>query len=283
MKKQLLTIFTAVLSIASVNAQDTLFSANQFTGGFENMSTINADADTLGWGIYDITTAPYTFASQGEVLGSQSWYDPNNDGTGINLTPDNWVISPAVDLSNYDAATLTFGRGSTWDDGTSSEVYSVYAVSVADPTTLGTALNAATSLLDETIITADAWATKTVSLTTLAGQANVYVAIRHHNSTGFDYLMVDDLVVSATSSASIKENNLNVSVYPNPANDVVNFKLNGEATSVSIIGLDGKVYSTTSISGNTTSVNVASLASGIYVYEIVAENGSVTRSTFVKK
>ena len=51
----------------------------------------------------------------------------------------------------------------------------------------------------------------------------------------------------------------------------------------SIIGLDGKVYSTTSFNGNSTSVNVASLASGIYVYEIVAENGSVTRSTFVKK
>jgi hypothetical protein len=109
MKKQLLTIFTAVLSIASVNAQDTLFSAKEFTGGFENMSTINADSDTLEWGIYDVTGAGFTFDAQGEVLGSQSWTLDNGP-----LTPDNWVITSVMDLSNYDAATFTFGRGATY-------------------------------------------------------------------------------------------------------------------------------------------------------------------------
>ncbi len=94
---------------------------------------------------------------------------------------------------------------------------------------------------------------------------------------------LDDINIKRLSAAGIDENSIFASVYPNPANDVLNFDINGNATSVSIIGLDGKVYSTTSFNGNSTSVNVASLASGIYVYEIVAENGSVTRSTFVKK
>ena len=278
MKKQLLTIFTAVLSIASVNAQDTLFNASEFTGGFVNMTRISADTDTLDWTIFDLTGAGFSFDAQGEVLGSQSWTSANGA-----LTPDNWVISPVLDLSNYDAATLTFGRASSYAFANLSEKYAVYAVNASDPSTLGATLAASTALFTEQIITPDNWLTKTVDLSALAGQANVYVAFRHFDCTDYELLVVDDIVVSATSSASIKENNLNVSVYPNPANDVVNFKLNGEATSVSIIGLDGKVYSTTSFNGNTTSVNVASLASGIYVYEIVAENGSVTRSTFVKK
>jgi hypothetical protein len=255
-----------------------LFNASQFTGGFENMSIINADTDTLDWGTYNIAGETLTYEAQGEVLGSASWTSANGP-----LSPDNWIISPVLDLSNYDAATFTFGRGTTYAFQNLSEKYAVYAVNPADPATLGSTLNAATALLVEQVITPDQWVSKTVDLTALAGQANVYVAIRHFDCTDYVLLFIDDLVVSATSSASIKENNLNVSVYPTPANDVVNFKLNGEATSVSIIGLDGKVYSTTSISGNTTSVNVASLASGIYVYEIVAENGSVTRSTFVKK
>ena len=278
MKKQLLTIFTAVLSIASVNAQDTLFSANQFTGGFENMTRINADTDTLDWTIFDLAGSPFSFAAQGEVLGSQSWTTANGA-----LTPDNWVISPVLDLSNYDAATLTFGRASSYAFANLSEKYAVYAVNSSDAAAVGAALASATALFTEQITTPQNWLTKTVDLSSFAGQANVYVAFRHFDCTDYELLVVDDIVVSATSSASITENNLNVSVYPNPANDVVNFKLNGEATSVSIIGLDGKVYSTKSITGNTTSVNVATLAAGIYVYEIVAENGSVTRSTFVKK
>lgn len=278
MKKQLLTIFTAVLSIASASAQDTLFVGESQTVGFGDMSTIDADADTYGWAIGDMTGAGTTFDAQGEALTSNSW---KGGGVGA-LTPDNWVITPALDLSAYATATLTFGR-SSYEVDYAGENYSVYAVVSADANAVGTALSGATALYTELIATGDEWLTKTVDLTSVAGYANVYVAFRHHDCTDMNLLTVDDIIVSADGVNTVKENNLNVLVYPNPANDVVNFKLNGNATSVEIIGLDGKVYSSTSVNGNSTSVNVSELASGIYVYEIVAENGSITRNTFVKK
>jgi len=81
----------------------------------------------------------------------------------------------------------------------------------------------------------------------------------------------------------ISENTITASVYPNPATDVLNIKLNANATSVSVLGMDGKVISTESVNTNTLAVNVADLVAGVYVYEIVAENGEVVRNTFVKK
>ncbi len=81
----------------------------------------------------------------------------------------------------------------------------------------------------------------------------------------------------------VDENAITASVYPNPANDVLNINLSANATSVSIIGMDGKVISTEAINANTAAVNVSNLVAGVYFYEIVAENGTVVRNTFVKK
>lgn len=83
--------------------------------------------------------------------------------------------------------------------------------------------------------------------------------------------------------AGVEENAITASVYPNPANDVLNINLSANATSVSIIGMDGKVISTEAINANTAAVNVSNLVAGVYFYEIVAENGTVVRNTFVKK
>lgn len=83
--------------------------------------------------------------------------------------------------------------------------------------------------------------------------------------------------------AGVDENSMSASVYPNPAADVLNIKLTENATSVSILGMDGKVISTESVNSNLVAVNVSNLVSGVYFYEVVAENGTVIRNTFVKK
>jgi|TARA_B110000305_G_scaffold224470_1_gene270052 hypothetical protein len=82
--------------------------------------------------------------------------------------------------------------------------------------------------------------------------------------------------------AGINENTVEAKVYPNPASDVLNINASNEVSSVSIIGMDGKVISTTEANGTTTSVNVAALNAGVYFYEVVTIEGTV-RNTFVKK
>lgn len=81
----------------------------------------------------------------------------------------------------------------------------------------------------------------------------------------------------------IAENATTASVYPNPANDVLNFNLNGSATSIEILSLDGKVVASQNVTGTSASVNVAALTSGIYMYQVTTTNGVVTTNKFVKK
>jgi hypothetical protein len=81
----------------------------------------------------------------------------------------------------------------------------------------------------------------------------------------------------------LTENEIVSSVYPNPASDVLNINLKASATSVSIISMDGKVVSTQNVTSNTVAVDLSNVLAGAYIYEIVAENGTVIRNTFVKK
>lgn len=103
------------------------------------------------------------------------------------------------------------------------------------------------------------------------------------DTTNWDLQIALSVFPVVEFEAGVNENTINASVYPNPANDVLNIKLTENATSVSILGMDGKVISTESVNSNLVAVNVSNLVSGVYFYEVVAENGTVVRNTFVKK
>lgn len=89
----------------------------------------------------------------------------------------------------------------------------------------------------------------------------------------------DCVTITVTDGlTSIEENSNSFSVYPNPANDVLN--INGEnINTIEIINLVGQVVATT----NSTSVNVANLANGAYFVRVNFNNGEVAAQKFIKK
>ena len=90
-------------------------------------------------------------------------------------------------------------------------------------------------------------------------------------------LWLDEVVIGTT--LSVDENTLTTSVYPNPANDVLNIVASEEIANVSILGLDGKLVATSA----TSTVNVADLISGMYIYQVTTTSGKVSRDSFMKK
>ncbi len=73
----------------------------------------------------------------------------------------------------------------------------------------------------------------------------------------------------------INQNNL--SVYPNPANDVVNIK--GEFTEVSLINSLGNLIFTT----KNKTIDLSTIPAGMYILKIDSVNGSVNKKLYVKK
>ena len=76
-----------------------------------------------------------------------------------------------------------------------------------------------------------------------------------------------------------------VSLYPNPANDVINVQCtmnNVQVTALEVFDVYGKLINTVNVIDNPTQINVSNLASGMYFVRVTTEQGVATNS-FVKK
>ncbi|MBP0905227.1 T9SS type A sorting domain-containing protein [Mariniflexile gromovii] len=75
---------------------------------------------------------------------------------------------------------------------------------------------------------------------------------------------------------------MEVVLYPNPANHVVNIKRNKgiQITSIELFDISGKKVNINLSSNNT--INVNNLSDGIYLLNIFSENGAVTKKLIVK-
>jgi hypothetical protein len=80
------------------------------------------------------------------------------------------------------------------------------------------------------------------------------------------------------------ENNLGLRVFPNPANEVINISLNKEVSAtITLLDVSGKVVRTQALNGISTSINTASLNSGVYFVTINDGTSVSTQKVVIKK
>lgn len=103
-------------------------------------------------------------------------------------------------------------------------------------------------------------------------------------TSGGNFSSEDFGLFKTSSEAGISEIAFeNLTIYPNPASDVLNveFNVDAEEVSVSILDLSGRMIATENGSTAVT-FNVGDLASGSYLVRISTENGSYTENVVIK-
>lgn len=186
--KKLLLISSMLLSVLG-------FSQVYFSDNFD-------DEDISNWTIYDEDGDTYMWETV--ALGSPNTpaiasYSYDN-ATFTALSPDNYIVSPAIDLSTATSAILKF-KVKTQDPAWPNETYSVYVAT----TNSVAAFLANPALLSENAAsngTGGVFYGKTVDLSAFAGQSQVYVAFRHHDSTDNFSLHIDDVSVEAAPATA---------------------------------------------------------------------------------
>lgn len=93
-----------------------------------------------------------------------------------------------------------------------------------------------------------------------------------HDNNGMVY-SVDWL--NGAPAASLDENAVNSSVYPNPANNEVKVNLEGATNATFVLyDLNGKEV-LSSVVSNTSSVNVSGIKDGLYVYKVISNDSEL--------
>ena len=152
---------------------------------FAEFTLVDNDGDGYNWQYYNNTGLETGLMTTHEGMGviSSASYVNDDNGGGAAVTPDNWLISPVVDLGG----SLTFwalGQDADWCD----EVFGVYVC-------IGESTNPA----DFVQVGADKTATGEYmlceyDLTPYAGQTGRF-AIVHHNVTDMFMLNIDDITL----------------------------------------------------------------------------------------
>ena len=208
-----------------------------------------------------------------KCLTSRSW----SSGQG-NLNPDNWVYSYGIDLTSFntsDNITLSWKvRGEL--SGLAHEYYNVYAATSNQKS----AFEASSVKIGEyaDAVGADGvFVTRSLNISSLAGNT-VYIAFRHQNISGSQFIInIDDVSIN-TAALSVDDFTAeNFKHYYNPETENLILK------SI-IVALEGiELYNTLGqkvlnkkLSKSEEILNLSSLAEGIYIARISSENTTKT-------
>ena len=173
-----------------------------------NLTLIDANNDGMNWVVY-----PYYGYGGGNCIKSVSW-----QGSQINV--DNFIVTPRVTAS--DQCSISFMAHDSDMPGIAP-----------DPEHFGIAVSTAGNTNASDFVMVQEWNSTgtytqyTADLSAYAGQ-EIYIALRHFNTTGSTYyLIVDDIHVTGMSG-DVPQSAIGVNVYSN--NELVAMLNHGETT-----------------------------------------------------
>jgi hypothetical protein len=218
---------------------------------------LDEDGDSYNWTMID-----YNFNS-----GSYAAMSASFDNDFGELTPDNYLITPQLDI-NTDNLELRFWVAAQ-DPDWAEEKFSVMV------STTGTAPADFTEIYTETL-SSDVWSEVVLSLADYNGEL-IYIAIRHWDCTDMYQLVLDDFLIDFETGISETLAPI-ANIYPNPSTGLVNISsANGAEISVSNM-LGQEVYRTVSTQDVLT-IDASTWGQGSYMVRVI-ENGEVSVMKF---
>ena len=261
--KKITLLFFALFTVASFS-QVTVWSDDFNDEDISDWTTTDSDGDGINWGdISAVGDGMGGFVTPISLI-SRSWQ-------GTPLTPDNWVVSPAIDLSTATAPIslnwITQVAAQSWDQ----EKYSVHVGTSDDISVLVNATASMTEVLGDAGDTGTP-TPHTLDLSALAGETTVYVAFRHWDCTDQDFISIDDVTVEA-QSLSIEEftaNTFNHSYNKNTD------KLTLESSSVPFNNVDifniiGQRVINQTLTQSKEVIDMSNLKDGIYLVKVISQ------------
>lgn len=169
-----------------------------FEGDVSAWTLVDSDNDGFNWEQHINTGTGNYSTHSGDGCMTSASYDNN---TSTALFPDNWLISPQVELGSSVSFWAT-GQDASYAD----EHFAIYV------STTGTNISNFTQISEEFVSTGE-YMEYTASLSAYTGQMG-YVAIRHFNVSDMFYLDIDDFSIYSISTPASAWTTINNATSP---------------------------------------------------------------------
>ena len=232
----------------------------------EGWSFVDSDNDGNNWTWENSSSTPHMTTYEGIGCIYSASY------ASVALTPDNWAISPAIQIENGPITVSFYAKGQ--DADYAAEHFQIYAGTSADVTAM-------TAVSEEFVATGE-YTQYTANLPeSYVGQV-IYVAIRHFNVSDEFVLVVDNFEVLAYGHVVITdiEENIaeSIAVYPNPTSSMVTIA-NAEGKDIIVVNSLGQVVASIENAAANQTIDVTNFANGTYFVKV---DGEVVKLNVVK-
>ena len=255
---------SAILALAVVNAH--VEGTNKYAHiTLKNTSTNNSFTLRGYVGLVNTIFSPTTTFTTGDSdyttydFDLSSWNDGYQQPELLIANKDTWSATPAVP---YAAGDIVILSNTYYKSLTGVNVIDAAALKL--DTTNWALVNAAGELADATPATNGA----------IVGSLMDIV-----NPIYIDQIVFDNTAPVLGTTHFGYENNP-ISLYPNPAQEVLNVSSINSITKIEVYDLLGKKVASNK---NAKNVNVSALGKGVYIVKVVKENGSVVAKRFIKQ
>jgi peptidase C10-like protein/Spi protease inhibitor/type IX secretion system substrate protein/CARDB protein len=265
--------------------------------GFEGSSSLPTDWSTS----QAATDVPWQVVTTVASTGSNCVGFNNCDGDGAtDMTGfKEWLYTPTYDFSSATSATMSFDVGYIpANDGTKlyTDTLAAYystncgttwtriyykggiALSTGPTFTISTSLNCVSP-------TSGQWRTENPSISGVLGNNNVMFAFENISDWG-NWIYVDNINISSVNTTGITSltNKTGTNVYPNPAHSNLFINTTENTTSVSVTDIIGQtVISDIRVTPQQTqSIDISSLADGVYLVKVNSSDSQVKVIRFIK-
>ncbi len=169
MRKTLLFAVALLIGSWAAMAQIAVYPYTQdFEGGLSGWTIVDQDGDGYNWEVNN--SSDYAHGGTGYI------HSDSYNSEAYELTPDNYLISPAIELPDEEGFLLEYYVGA-YDDYYYAEHLSVYISASNDPATI-----AASTANESYTLSSEDYVKHTINLNDYTGQT-VYIVFRHHNCT----------------------------------------------------------------------------------------------------
>jgi hypothetical protein len=268
------SMFFTIIMIVNVSGFSQVFLLQEFFNDPVKLpstwTTNDKDGDGHNWRIT---------SSGSEVFAvSDSWMS----GVAGALTPENYLISPKINLTGL-SGTVKLRYTIQIPDPVSVEEH--YKVSVS---TCGNKIaDFKNIVMEETCTVADyfenlpKWKERLVDLTPYIGQ-NIYLTWCHFNCTNMYQILLDSIQVSYSTNVNLaNREQVQVVVYPNPANDKLLITGSFENAQVQLFTMSGRLVYQSVKEAKQTLIDVSRFENGVYILKVISQKGVVPKKVSI--
>lgn len=266
MKK--ITLLT-MLFVASIGFSQTVIWEDDFNDeDVSDWTLYDEDGDGNNWGdLYEIGDGAGGTVTPVSLI-SRSWQ-------GAPLMPDNWAVSPAIDLSGEDGTNSVIV---SWlrqvSEAFPQETYTLYVGTSSDIADLEGSEVEMTESFTAPSPETDEPKTITLDITEFAGET-VYLAFRHYDSMDADFLSIDDVTVTSEPNAANDQFAAHNFKFYNTA-DALGLSANTNIDAVEIFNTLGQKVGTHELDSMNSEINISNLSSGLFIAKVTIGDSSET-------